>query len=256
MRKYPVTTAVFSTCGMGIVVFCLAAILSLPKQFITVYLGVILEQSANGDTDPKSRIISNVVLAITFLITILAMWYIFRQMNKVKPQVIYDRRKARQAKLASITPMPEGSSSQVNLTAYPGPSSSGIPMRSNSNHSTTFYPFSQDSQQRPDLHAPKPMAADAYTSPYSYSNNNKDSEARKPSQPWTTYHSETATSRTHLSPESPDDESIPLSPPGIETPPTQTSLPRTLVPGGGASPMPPEYSAPSYPPPPASRPFP
>ena len=33
---------------MGIIVFSLAAILSMPKQFITVYLGVILEQSATG----------------------------------------------------------------------------------------------------------------------------------------------------------------------------------------------------------------
>jgi hypothetical protein len=33
---------------MGIVVFSLAAILSLPKQFITVYLGVVLEQAEEG----------------------------------------------------------------------------------------------------------------------------------------------------------------------------------------------------------------
>lgn len=44
----PVTTAVFSTCGMGIIVFSIAALLSMPKQFITVYLGVILEQSSTG----------------------------------------------------------------------------------------------------------------------------------------------------------------------------------------------------------------
>ncbi|KAG6809198.1 hypothetical protein H0H92_001185 [Tricholoma furcatifolium] len=113
------TTAIFSTCGMNIFVFIIAAILSMPKQFITVYLGVLLEQSATGGsisplqemylrkppnvtgvTDKKSRIISDVVLAITFLITILAMWYIYHLMSKVKPQVIYERRKARQAKLA------------------------------------------------------------------------------------------------------------------------------------------------------------
>lgn len=77
---------------MGIMVFCLAAILSLPKQFITVYLGVILE---GNNKDTKSRIISDSVLALTFIITIVAMWYIYHQMNKVKPLVIYDRRKAR-----------------------------------------------------------------------------------------------------------------------------------------------------------------
>ena len=106
-----VTTAVFSTCGMGIFVFSIAAILSMPKQFITVYLGVILAQSNTGKfwftrivsvltlfvgvKDKKSTIISDVVLAVTFVITVAAMWYILRAMNKVKPQVIYERRKAR-----------------------------------------------------------------------------------------------------------------------------------------------------------------
>ena len=36
---------------MGIIVFSLAALFSLPKQFIIVYLGVALEQSANGESD-------------------------------------------------------------------------------------------------------------------------------------------------------------------------------------------------------------
>jgi len=46
---YVVTTALFSACGMGIIgVFSLAAIVSMPKQFMTVYLGVILERSATG----------------------------------------------------------------------------------------------------------------------------------------------------------------------------------------------------------------
>jgi hypothetical protein len=115
-----VTTAVFSTCGMGIVVFTIAAILSMPKQFITVYLGVILEQSADGQTDKESRIISDVVLAVTMLITVAAMWYIFRQMNKVKPEVIYARRKARQNKLTKIgnlSPSEVASSSEIPLTA-------------------------------------------------------------------------------------------------------------------------------------------
>lgn len=43
-----VTTAVFSTCGMKLWVFAVAAFLSLPKQFITVYIGVILEQNGEG----------------------------------------------------------------------------------------------------------------------------------------------------------------------------------------------------------------
>jgi len=105
------TTAIFSTCGMNIFVFSLAALLSMPKQLITVYLGVILEESATGTTDTKSRIISDVVLGITILITVAAMWYILHQMDKVKPQVIYERRKARQFKSDHIALLPHSAPS-------------------------------------------------------------------------------------------------------------------------------------------------
>lgn len=43
-----VTTAIFATCGMNVFVFLIAAILSSPKQFITVYLGVLLQESGTG----------------------------------------------------------------------------------------------------------------------------------------------------------------------------------------------------------------
>ncbi|KAJ2965956.1 hypothetical protein NUW54_g13946 [Trametes sanguinea] len=89
------TTAVFSTCGMSIWTFAIAAILSLPKQFITVYLGVALEQSEDGTSNTRDTIIKDVVLGVTTLITIGAMWYIYHKMNQAKPHVIYDRRKAR-----------------------------------------------------------------------------------------------------------------------------------------------------------------
>ncbi|KDQ15982.1 hypothetical protein BOTBODRAFT_31431 [Botryobasidium botryosum FD-172 SS1] len=93
------TTAVFSTCGMNIFIFSLAAILSLPKQLVIVYLGVILEQSETGQSTTKSKIISDVVLALTFLITVFAAWWIYREMAKVMPEVIRDRRRARKAAL-------------------------------------------------------------------------------------------------------------------------------------------------------------
>ncbi|CAE6383320.1 unnamed protein product [Rhizoctonia solani] len=94
------TTAVFSTCGMGIWVFTLAAFLSLPKQFITVYLGVLLEQSADGVRSTKDTIISNAVLIITFLITVVAAWWIWREMGRVRIQVLRERRAERKAKLS------------------------------------------------------------------------------------------------------------------------------------------------------------
>ncbi|KAG8751603.1 Tlg2-vesicle protein [Ceratobasidium sp. 428] len=94
------TTAVFSTCGMNIWVFTLAAFLSLPKQFITVYLGVILEQSADGTRTTRDTIISDSVLAVTFLITVIAAWWIWREMGRVRLDVLRERRAERKAKLA------------------------------------------------------------------------------------------------------------------------------------------------------------
>ncbi|KAG7439227.1 uncharacterized protein BT62DRAFT_1081717 [Guyanagaster necrorhizus] len=171
------TTAVFSTCGMGIVVFCIAAFLSLPKQFVTVYLGVILEQSETGGSDTKSRVISDAVVAVTFLITIAAMWYIFREMDKVKPAVIYARRKARQAKLARAdlpynrSDVFDVSTSDVNIPLTPrvhGQAERG-----------DLYPFSQSYQHGSHndagsisvIYTPAPQAPNEYkpTNNYGYS---------------------------------------------------------------------------------------
>ncbi|KAJ7736724.1 hypothetical protein DFH07DRAFT_842599 [Mycena maculata] len=148
------TTAVFSTCGMGIFTFSIAAILSLPKQFITVYLGVILEQSGEGTTTTKSRIISDSVLALTFLVTLLAMWYIFHQMSLVKPAVIYDRRKARQGKQMQVDlyaqPNLNDSDSSVG-TFDPRASLSDIPLTANKSQGGSQHPrydYEQQQKQR------------------------------------------------------------------------------------------------------------
>jgi len=80
---------------MSIFVFSLAAFLSLPKQLITVYIGVILEESGEGKETKRDKLISDGVLAVTIIITIAAAWYIWHVMARVKPVVIYRRRKAR-----------------------------------------------------------------------------------------------------------------------------------------------------------------
>jgi hypothetical protein len=53
---YLVTTAIFAVCGMNIFVFILAAALSLPQQFINVYIGTLLESSANCMFSTKAKI--------------------------------------------------------------------------------------------------------------------------------------------------------------------------------------------------------
>ncbi|KAF9516965.1 hypothetical protein BS47DRAFT_1359953 [Hydnum rufescens UP504] len=76
----------------------LAAILSMPKQLIIVYLGVVIEESGSAAQTKKSKTISTIILIITFLVTVLAAWWILHLMNKVKPEVMRQRRKARALK--------------------------------------------------------------------------------------------------------------------------------------------------------------
>ncbi|THH14146.1 hypothetical protein EW146_g6147 [Bondarzewia mesenterica] len=157
------TTAIFSTCGMGIVTFCLAAFLSLPKQFVTVYLGVLLEGAGTETT--QQRIISDVVLAITFLLTIVAMWFIYSRMAKVRHVVIHDRRKARQNKL-DLYRNTSAMSSDSNFN--PQSSSTDIPLHSHSSDPEAQFGHQQwDPSGRavgysgdPRLHAPQARGPD------------------------------------------------------------------------------------------------
>lgn len=110
------TTAVFATCGMNIFIFILAAILSLPKQFVTVYLGVLLEQSANGSQpSKKSKLISDLVVVLSVIITSVAMWYILRKMRGHRLAVIRERRK-RLAGPAGMKPYNSDEEGRVPLT--------------------------------------------------------------------------------------------------------------------------------------------
>ncbi|KAJ3994869.1 hypothetical protein F5050DRAFT_1713355 [Lentinula boryana] len=88
--------------GMKFYIFLAAAVLSLPKQLVTVYIGVLMAASVNG-TDKKDRIASILVSVVCFIITSFAFKIIRQEMNKVKPEVIYERRKARQVENSSTT---------------------------------------------------------------------------------------------------------------------------------------------------------
>ncbi|KAJ8502247.1 hypothetical protein ONZ51_g76 [Trametes cubensis] len=99
------TTTLFATCGMNILVFLSAAILSLSKQLVAVYIGAIyrsrpnLKKASLKAARLKAEIIILTILVAINLLTFLAMYYIRVQTEKVKETVIYRRRKARQAKL-------------------------------------------------------------------------------------------------------------------------------------------------------------
>jgi len=97
---------------MDVWTFSLAAFFSLPKQFATVYIGVIIEGAGKSmfwtpfgtrfgfiyhptDETVPQRVASYTLIAATTIITFLAMWYIYRELNRAKTAVIYGRRKAR-----------------------------------------------------------------------------------------------------------------------------------------------------------------
>ncbi|KAE9399665.1 hypothetical protein BT96DRAFT_919974 [Gymnopus androsaceus JB14] len=91
-----ITTTIFAASGMKFFIFVAAAVLSLPKQLVTVYIGVLLGESING-TSSKERIASALLSVVSFIITTIAYKFLNREINKIKPEVIYERRKARQA---------------------------------------------------------------------------------------------------------------------------------------------------------------
>lgn len=110
------TTAIFSVCGMGIFAFMLAAVLSLPKQFITVYIGVMLESDPNAPAASTSRIIGDAAGAITLLVTVAAMWYVNKAVSKVKPQVIQERQKSRYRDVSADDASQEDSSALDDIS--------------------------------------------------------------------------------------------------------------------------------------------
>ncbi|KAI1786583.1 hypothetical protein LXA43DRAFT_1064958 [Ganoderma leucocontextum] len=109
-------TAIFSTLGMTVWTFLGAAVLSLPKQLVTVYIGV-------SSSDPESaksqttKIIKAAVITVTALVTYFSMRYIYRKMDEAKESVVYKRRKARQAKMLAAAGYPADSALPKALDA-------------------------------------------------------------------------------------------------------------------------------------------
>ncbi|KAJ6631535.1 hypothetical protein B0H10DRAFT_1938399 [Mycena sp. CBHHK59/15] len=92
-------TVVFSTVGITFWVFLAAAVLSLPKQFIPVYVGYALKPENSGNT--TSEKVEKVVLVLSIGVTIAALIWIRRKMAAAKVDFVYARRKARQGKVTS-----------------------------------------------------------------------------------------------------------------------------------------------------------
>jgi hypothetical protein len=66
------------------------------KAYVQDFPSVLPAGSAHdtAETTPQ-HVASYSLIAVTTIVTVLAMWYIYRELNRVKPAVIYERRKAR-----------------------------------------------------------------------------------------------------------------------------------------------------------------
>ncbi|KAJ7640481.1 hypothetical protein DFH06DRAFT_1216132 [Mycena polygramma] len=103
-------TAVFSTVGISFWIFCVAAVLSMPKTLVPVYVGYAMRP--DNDNSSSTRV-EHIVLAISIVITIGALVWIRRLQEAAKPDVIYARRKARQGKLLQNHFKPESEQAAV-----------------------------------------------------------------------------------------------------------------------------------------------
>ncbi|KAG9232359.1 snare associated Golgi protein-domain-containing protein [Amylocarpus encephaloides] len=79
------STAVFSTCDVKFWHFALATFLTLPKQLIIVYVGVLLVQ------ETKNNLVNSIVLGITFIFTLIAGVYIYMKMRKTKALLLSEQ---------------------------------------------------------------------------------------------------------------------------------------------------------------------
>lgn len=92
------STAVFSTCDVKFWHFAVATFLTLPKQIILVYVGVLLVQ-----TDKETNAVSTTVLFLTVAVTAFAAIYIYIKMSRVKKVLLNEQemRKMERESLAS-----------------------------------------------------------------------------------------------------------------------------------------------------------
>ncbi|WVQ85083.1 hypothetical protein IAT38_007247 [Cryptococcus sp. DSM 104549] len=98
------TTAVLAVCGLRTWQFIVALILSLPKQLISVYVGVVLGKT-NASTN--SHVVSDCVFAACAIITIGALWFIYTRMLRVRKRVLLSMRDDLKRRNVEVGPMPE-----------------------------------------------------------------------------------------------------------------------------------------------------
>lgn len=123
------STAVFSTCDVKFWRFAISTFLTLPKQLILVYLGVLLVQAQDGAG------VKDALFAVAGLVTIAAAVWIWFKMKKYKKQLLDEqalRQQKKEAERLALTrsdsgyaagPVPGG----LNMSDYPLPGQAAGP---------------------------------------------------------------------------------------------------------------------------------
>ncbi|KAL8280864.1 hypothetical protein RQP46_006868 [Phenoliferia psychrophenolica] len=109
-----IVTAIQSTVGMRTWVYGLAIILSMPKQIVVVYLGVMFgttKDTASADQIAKERRVSLSVFFGTTFATIIAAYVVYMRARKLYPEVLieYNTRKGLEVRGDAAGTLPLGS---------------------------------------------------------------------------------------------------------------------------------------------------
>lgn len=119
------STAVFSTCDVKFWRFAISTFLTLPKQLILVYLGVLLVQEQDDST------IKDALFAVAGLVTVAAAVWIWFKMKKYKKQLLEEQEERHQRKeddRLALTRSDSGYAADGNAPNYPLAGQEGVPM--------------------------------------------------------------------------------------------------------------------------------
>lgn len=132
------STAVFSTCDVKFWRFAVSTFLTLPKQLILVYLGVLLVQEQDGST------VKDALFAVAGLVTIAAGVWIWFKMGTYKKQLLEEqaqRQNRKEAERLALSRSDSGYAASGNAPAYTlaGPGGESMPSAATTIPSPTLH---------------------------------------------------------------------------------------------------------------------
>jgi len=107
------STAVFSTCDVNFWFFTIATFLTLPKQLILVYLGVLLVQAQDDST------VKAIILVVSFIITIIMAGYIWWRMRGYKAVLLEEQAARKAARAERLRGLSNGSMGESSVETGP-----------------------------------------------------------------------------------------------------------------------------------------